>query len=113
MCSEVAQASAIAKSVQMVLRSSVLFRKLFASVQKQHAEKTRFITFLWRLIEPNGFEEKDDRVRQAAIEALRQFATKGDPRIIAALLAKLQHTRNSVKTVALELLGELTEVTDQ
>lgn len=60
----------------------------------------------------NCLEEKDDRVRQAAIEALRQFATKGDPRIIAALLAKLQHTRNSVKTVALELLGELTEVGD-
>jgi len=60
----------------------------------------------------NCLEEKDDRVCQAAIEALRQFATKGDQRIVAALIAKLQHTRSNVKKVALELLGDLTEVGD-
>jgi HEAT repeat protein len=61
----------------------------------------------------NCLEEKDERVRKAAAEALRKFADKGHPKIIAALLPKLRHRRSNVKKVVLEFLGELSEVGDK
>jgi len=60
----------------------------------------------------NCLEEKDERVRVAAIESLSKFATKGNQLVIGALLPKLKHKRSEVKQVVLEFLGQLTEVGD-
>jgi HEAT repeat protein len=61
----------------------------------------------------NSLEEKDERVCAAAVDALRQFAARGNQQIIAALLPKLKHKRSNVKKLALELLRELAEVGDR
>jgi len=60
----------------------------------------------------NCLEEKDERVRVAAIEALSKFATKGNQLLIGALIPKLKHKRAEVKQVVLEFLGQLAEVGD-
>jgi len=60
----------------------------------------------------NCLEEKDERVRVAAIEALSKFASKGNQLLIGALIPKLKHKRAEVKQVVLEFLGQLVEVGD-